>query len=254
MLILLPPSETKRDGGITGSSLDLGALSFASLSRSRRAAIAGLRSVSKTLAGSMAALKLGSTQRFEIERNRALSTSPVTPAIERYTGVLYDALDVASLDADARAFVSANVVIHSALFGLVRADDPLPAYRFSHDSRIPGTSLSKLWGGPIAAVLADVDGLILDLRSESYVHLGPAPIRDESVFLRVVADDGTGATRALNHFNKHGKGELVRALAVSSRDFDSVASLAEWAASVGIRLTPGAAGELDLVVPSSPVE
>jgi cytoplasmic iron level regulating protein YaaA (DUF328/UPF0246 family) len=248
VLILLPPSETKRDGGDVDTVLNLAALSFPALARPRRTALAGLRAISTSVAGSMAALKLGATQRFEVDRNRTISRSPVMAAIERYTGVLYDALEVASLDVPARAFLARNVVIHSALFGLISADDPVPAYRFSHDSRIPGTSLPRLWSAPNASVLAGVSGLILDLRSESYAHLGPAPSRDDSVFLRVVTETETGHLRALNHFNKHGKGELVRALAAASRDFGTVDELLDWAPEAGIRLRRGAPGELDLIV------
>jgi hypothetical protein len=246
MLILLPPSETKRDGGEAGSRLDLDSLSFPSLTRARRSAISGLRALSKSVATSTKALGLGPTQRFEIDRNRAIGTSPTMSAIERYTGVLYDAIDIASLDASARDFLERHVVIHSALFGLVRAVDPIPAYRFSHDTRIPGISLSKVWRNANAAVLDAESGLVLDLRSESYVHLGPAS--DRAVFLRVVSDDGRGRRRALNHFNKHGKGELVRALAGAGADFETLADLVGWSRGVGIDLSPGSDGELDLAV------
>ncbi|HEX4442658.1 MAG TPA: peroxide stress protein YaaA [Galbitalea sp.] len=246
MLILLPPSETKRDGGMNGSRLDLDALSFPTLKPARRKALAGLRSISSSIAASTKALGLGPTQRFEIDRNRAITSSPTMPAIARYTGVLYDAINVETLDAEGRGFLDAHVVIHSALFGLIRAGDPIPAYRFSHDTRMPATSLSKLWREANAAVLDAEPGLVLDLRSESYVHLGPAS--DRSLFLRVVSDDGSGHRRALNHFNKHGKGELVRALAGSAIDFESVPALLEWARSMAITLASGTDGELDLVV------
>ncbi|HEX4058579.1 MAG TPA: peroxide stress protein YaaA [Galbitalea sp.] len=246
MLILLPPSETKRDGGTEGSRLELDALSFPSLTRARKSAMAGLRAISKSVAASTKALGLSPTQRFEIDRNRVVATSPTMPAIERYTGVLFDAIGIESLDATARDFLVQHVVIHSALFGLVRAGDPIPAYRFSHDTRIPGSSLSKIWREANAAVLVAQSGLVLDLRSESYVHLGPGD--EHSVFLRVVTDNSAGHRRALNHFNKHGKGELVRALALASRGFDTVADLVEWSRSVDIRLMSGTDGELDLVV------
>jgi cytoplasmic iron level regulating protein YaaA (DUF328/UPF0246 family) len=246
VLILLPPSETKRDGGVDGSRLDLDALSFASLTRARRSAMSGLRAISRSVAASTKALGLGPTQRFEIDRNRTVATSPTMSAIERYTGVLYDAIDVSSLDVAAREFLGRHVIIHSALFGLVRGDDPIPAYRFSHDTRIPGSSLSRIWRDANASVLEAEPGLVLDLRSESYVHLGPAS--DRAVFLRVVSDDGTGHRRALNHFNKHGKGELVRGLAGAGIDFQTVAGVVDWSRSAGINLAPGADGELDLVV------
>jgi uncharacterized protein len=246
VLILLPPSETKRDGGIEGSSLNLESLTFPELTAARKAALTNLGEISKSVAASTAALGLGPTQRFEIDRNRVVRTSPVMPAIERYTGVLYDAIDVGSLDAFARRYLGRSAAIHSALFGLIRADDPVPAYRFSHDTRTPGTSLTRLWRDANAVVLAEQPGLVLDLRSESYVHLGPAA--PGSYFLRVVTEDGTGTKRALNHFNKHGKGELVRSLARSGRDVESADDLLDWARTTGVHLERGASGELDLVV------
>ena len=93
MLLLLPPSETKRDGGVEGSALDLEALEFASLTPQRRAALAALARLSRSVGESMRALALGQSLRFEVDRNRAVRTSPTMPAIDRYTGVLYDALD-----------------------------------------------------------------------------------------------------------------------------------------------------------------
>ena len=248
MLVLLPPSETKRDGGIPDTALDLGALSFPELGRQRREALAGVRRVSRSVAVATHALGLGPTQKFEIERNRTLGSSPVMPAIDRYTGVLYDGLGADALEVAARAFVERSVVIHSALFGLVRAADPIPAYRFSHDSRVPGMPLGRLWREPISRVLAGQDGLILDLRSEIYADLGPAPERSSSAFLRVVTRDSGGTKRALNHFNKKGKGEFVRALATGGRHIASIDDLISWSHSVGLTLERGAPGELDLVV------
>jgi cytoplasmic iron level regulating protein YaaA (DUF328/UPF0246 family) len=246
VLILLPPSETKRDGGVAGSSLDLAALSYPALTAQRRTALAALRTISRSVAASTVALGLGPTQRFEIDRNRSISMSPTRPAIERYTGVLYDAIDIETVDESARRYLADHVVIHSALFGLVRSEDPLPAYRFSHDTRLPGSSVAKIWREANARTLLAQGGLLLDLRSESYVHLGPAGAG--SYFVRVVSEDGAGTKRALNHFNKHGKGELVRSLARSGRDFESAGELLAWARAAGIRIERGAEGELDLVV------
>jgi len=248
VLLLLPPSETKRDGGDPDRSLDLAALSFPSLTSQRRTAIAALRRLSRTKRAAMAALKLGPTLGHEIERNRELLHAPVMPALDRFDGVLYDALDAPGLAPAARAFAGEHVVIASALFGLVGALDPVPAYRLSPDSRLPDLSLARHWAAPAAAALAEGAGeeLVIDLRSEAYAALGPAPAG--SWFVRVVAEDGTGRRRALNHFNKHGKGELVRRILDAGVDHPDLDALLGWAAAAGIRLEPGAPGELDLVV------
>jgi len=195
-----------------------------------------------------AALKLGVSQQFEITRNRELRSSPTIAALERYTGVLYDALDVGTLNVSAREFARAHVLIHSALFGLLGADDPIPAYRLSHDSRLPALPLRKLWREHISAVLAASDGVVLDLRSEAYVELGPAPAGPKTAFLRVVSDSADGPRRALNHFNKKGKGQFVRALCEAAIDHQSIDSVLEWAVGVGLRLERAAEGELNLIV------
>jgi cytoplasmic iron level regulating protein YaaA (DUF328/UPF0246 family) len=248
MLVLLPPSETKRDGGIESSSLDLSSLHFPELTPQRKAALSALKTLSRNLAISTGALGLGPKQRFEIDRNRVVGTAPVMPAIERYTGALYDGLGAESLSPPARAWVEKHVLICSALFGLVGAGDHIPAYRLSHNSRLPALALKKHWRGPLSAVLERQPGLILDLRSESYAALGPLPQREDAVYVRVVTADEGGHARALNHFNKKGKGTFVRALANAGVDHPDVSSLLAWADEAGIRLERSSPGELRLFV------
>jgi cytoplasmic iron level regulating protein YaaA (DUF328/UPF0246 family) len=248
VLVLLPPSETKRAGGDPGRTLDFGALGFPSLTRPRRAAVDAVRRLSRDVEAAAAALKLGPTQLPELARNREILRAPVMPAIDRYDGVLYEALDAASLTSGQRAWAGDRVAIASAAFGLTTALDEIPAYRLSHDSRLPGLPLARLWRGPLSDVLASVRGPILDLRSEAYAALGPLPARDDAVFVRVVSEDGSGRRRALNHFNKKGKGEFVRRLVLDQPELPDLPALRDWAEAAGIRLAPGAAGELDLVV------
>ena len=246
MLLILPPSETKRDGGVEDSRLDLDSLGFDSLRTSRQAAVQGLVAVSADLDQGMRALKLGHTQQFEVERNRVLESSPVMPAIERYTGVIYDALDAGTLDGDARRFARDHLAIGSALFGLLRADDPIPAYRLSHDSRLPGLALGRLWRAGVSAELQRVEGLILDLRSEAYAALGRAPAG--SFYLRVLSEGDDGRRTALSHFNKHAKGEFTRRVLEAGVDHPNADSLLRWARKNRITLDYGVGGELDLVV------
>lgn len=246
MHLLLPPSETKRDGGAEGSVLELADLGFAALNPARRSMLAAVRSLARNRRTAASALKLGATQLFEVDRNRALRHSPVMAAMDRYTGVLYEALDAETLPAAARDFAGKCVIIHSALFGLLRATDPIPAYRLSHDSTVPRHPLGRTWRSLLSEELGALPGLILDLRSESYVALGPVP--QHALILRVVTEEGGGARRALNHFNKKGKGEFLRALLLAGIDHPDAGSLLRWARGAGIRLEPGAPGELQLVI------
>ena len=248
MLLLLPPSETKRDGGASGSHLELAALSFPALTPQRSAVLKALTTLSRNLRIATGALGLGPTQRHELERNREVLTSPVMPALDRYTGVLYDGLRAEQLTASEREFADSHLVIHSALFGLLGAGDPIPAYRVSHNSRLPGLSLGKHWRPGVAAELAAHAGLILDLRSEAYASLGRAPVRTGSYYVRVVSQGEDGRRSALSHFNKKAKGEFTRAVVTAGIEHPDLASLMHWAKKSGILLENGAPGEIDLVV------
>lgn len=257
MLFLLPPSETKRDGG-SGSVLALDALSHADLTDARRVVLDTLVSHSADEESAARALGLSAkAAAVELPRNRALRTSPTMPAIERYTGVLFDALAVQEWAADARARASRQVVVHSALFGLVAADDAIPAYRLSHDSRLPGLRLKAHWAAANAAVLQSIDAPIIDLRSEGYAALGPLPDRPDAVFVRVVALGDDGVARALNHFNKKGKGEFLRALLEAGPLPATIDELCERSTALGWPLRRCAAEkasgreELELVVPGT---
>lgn len=249
MQFLLPPSETKRDGG-ANAPLELDRLSFPSLTDARRAALAALSSLCVDGEAAARALKLSATAAPpELARNRAVEQSPTMSAIERYTGVLYDALGVAEWRGAARERASQHLIVHSALFGLVRADDPIPAYRLSCDSRLPGPTMRARWSALNAEVLASLEGPLIDLRSESYAALGPLPDRRDAVFVRVVAVGADGVARALNHFNKKGKGEYLQTLFAAGTVPTTIEGLCRRSTALGWPLSRTADRELQLIVP-----
>ena len=249
MLILLPPSETKRPGG-RARPLDLGTLALPQLAPQRAAVIEALAALSADEDAAARALKLSARQRGEISGNVALRTAPTLPAVDRYTGVLYDALDAGTLDAAARRWLGGHVMIHSAPFGPVAALDAIPAYRLAAGTTLPGLPpLRRLWADAVTdALAAAAPTFVLDLRSEAYAALGPVPAGIRSAYLRVVTRGADGTTRALNHFNKHAKGDLVRALATSRPRIATARGLIDWAGAAGLDVRAGAEGELDLVV------
>ena len=237
MLFLLPPSETKLDGGSSGSRLDFAGLAFPGLEPIRRDVVGRLTRLAADESAALAALKLSPRQHDEVVRDRRLLDSPTMPALSRYTGVLFDPIGAEGLSEASWAWAERHIVIHSALFGPVRAHDLIPAYRLSHDSRLPGPSLRATWRGAVSSALAETGEFIVDLRSEGYVGLGPAGER--STYVRVVADVG-GRRRALNHFNKKSKGLLVAALLDERPVLHDRGDLFAWCASRGIVVEAGA--------------
>ena len=197
--------------------------------------ITAARSVSSEESSARTALKLGPKSIEDRFRNLALETSGTMPAIDRYTGVLYDPLGAPDADAATRAWWFEHVIVQSAMFGPVGGGDPIPAYRLSHDSRLGTVRLSSHWPEPAARVLSarTAGGLVLDLRSEGYRQLGPVP---DAVAPRVVSVDGAGRRKALNHWNKTAKGRLVSLLARTGAQAASMPELLVWAAGNGVVL------------------
>ncbi len=229
MLILLPPSEGKTRPA-TGAPLELESLSFPTLTPVRAQL---LRALVKMCSGNpkraMQALDLGPTQADAIEINAGLFEEPTARADEIYTGVLFSMLDVATLDPASRARADESLAVASALFGLVRPSDQIPAYRLSGDGSLPrlGTVASR-WRTPLPRVLRDAagDGLLIDLRSGMYAALGkpPADLADRTVTMRVLHEHH-GVRKVVSHFNKATKGRIVRALLESGADPSSVDEL-----------------------------
>lgn len=247
MKILLPPSETKVPGG--GSFFALEALALPELLERRRAVLDALVELAEDPLASAKALKISAKQvEAAVAANASLPSAPGLAAIERYTGVLFDALAVGSLSASAREWVDERVYVHSAPFGPVLASDLLPDYRMSATSTIAALGpLKRFWAAPTTAALGALAGeYVLDLRSEAYVALGPLPPGARGGFARFVTE-GPDGPRALNHFNKKGKGELVRALAESHAEIESTAELRAWGSEHGWQISD-AGGEIVVVV------
>lgn len=220
--ILLPPSETKSVGG-RGLPLDLSLLSSPELNPLRRRLIDQLVALADDPEQARAALGTTARQDDEIGRNRLLLTSPTTQARSRYTGVLYDALDIRSLRGAAADRAGSMLIVGSALFGALRVTDPVPAYRLSAGSRLPGLgTLAAFWRPALVPVLSTYDGLVVDLRSSGYAALAPLP---QAISVRVLSEAADGSRSVVSHANKSTKGRIARALVQSRAQIEDPTAL-----------------------------
>nr|WP_090275244.1 peroxide stress protein YaaA [Mycolicibacterium komanii]CRL68206.1 hypothetical protein CPGR_01006 [Mycolicibacterium komanii] len=235
MIVLLPPSETKRVGG-DGPPLRLESLSSPELGPLRTELVDELVDLAADRPACRRALGLSASQDAEIDRNAELRSAPTLAAISRYTGVLYDALDVGSLSGAAASRARSRLAVGSALFGVLRADDPVPPYRLSATSKLPERpTLAARWRPLLEPVLAKwaADELVVDLRSGSYAALGRLP---DAVRVDVVAEHSDGRRSVVTHFNKAHKGRLARVLASTRSEPADAAAVAAVARRAGMRV------------------
>ncbi|MFI5844253.1 peroxide stress protein YaaA [Catenuloplanes sp. NPDC051500] len=254
MQILLPPSEGKAHPA-RGAALDLASLAFPELTAAREAALDALITLS---AGdedtAVATLGLSTGQRDEVRRNALLRTAPTTTAAKLYTGVLYDALDLATLPPAAKRRANAQILIFSGLFGVSRLGDRLPAYRCGMDVTLsPLGAVAGHWRRALPATMAGLGGPILDLRSSSYAAAWrPAGGRiNDLATVRVLHERVVGGETkrsVVSHFNKATKGRLVRDLLLAGAAPRSVRALTAALRDLKYTVEEPSPGALDVVV------
>ena len=212
VLILLPPSESKR-GRPRGAPARLDRLSFPELTSTREQVA---RAVAEVSARPDAPALLGVSPNLadDIARNTRLASAPALPAQDLYTGVLYDALDLGGLDGAALRRARRWLLVVSALYGALRPADKVAPYRLSMGVNLEGLGpLASLWREPLSQVLpaAAGRGVIVDCRSSTYAAAW-APSGE--LAKRWVQVKVPGAT----HMAKHTRGLVARALCVAGVD------------------------------------
>ncbi|MEV6755885.1 peroxide stress protein YaaA [Streptomyces sp. NPDC051214] len=262
MLVLLPPSEGKASSG-RGAPLKPESLSLPALADARQAVLDEL--VDLCVADEEKArdvLGLSEGLRGEIAKNAELRTAGARPAGEIYTGVLYDALGLATLDAAAKRRAARSLLVFSGLWGAVSVTDRIPSYRCSMGVKLPGLgALGAYWRTPMASAMPEAagDGLVLDLRSSAYAAAWKpkGEVADRTATVRVLHAqmvDGVEKRSVVSHFNKATKGRIVRSLLETGTQPKNPAELVEALRDLGHVVeaeAPSKAGKawaLDVVV------
>lgn len=223
MLILLPPSEGKATPP-AGPPADLPALPYAT--------------------------ELGPVRERVIDAlDPGLRGAPSAPAADVYTGVLFGRLALASLKPRA----GRDVLIASALWGLVGPRDRIPHYKLPIASRLPRLGgLAALWRPAIARALepADVPGaLVVDCRSGGYATVW-RPRRAAHVSVRAFRVHPDGRRQPISHMAKAARGDVARALLTAPRRPRRPRDVAAAAAAAGLEVElhgGGASWTLDVL-------
>ncbi|MCZ4497838.1 MAG: hypothetical protein JWQ74_391, partial [Marmoricola sp.] len=162
---------------------------------------------------------------------------------------------LSTLEGPAKGRATRWLATMSSLFGVVRPNDPIPSYRLSGDTNLPGTGIiSSYWRDHLDAVLAPTagNGLVIDLRSSMYAGFW-RPTGPRVATVRVLHEIGT-QRKVVSHFNKATKGRIVRELLLDGGKPTMPAALAEhlgtlgWTVELHEPTTRGAGQQLDIVV------
>ena len=214
-LLLLPPSEGKAETGNQSRpwTPQLGA--FGAVLETSRAQI--VNQLRKDKGGTQKLLGVSGAHLTRAQScNMQLIGAPCLPAWQRYTGVVWDHLDLSSLTATQRNAFIKRIIVPSGLLGLVRADDHVPDYRLKMGARLaPFGTMSKFWNETIT------DALVAVVKKKAVVDLLPNEHRaainwnklDNVVRVDLVSHSGAVVG---GHNAKAAKGLLARHLLVST--------------------------------------
>ena len=209
-IILLPPSEGKAPAGRSSPwTVDSGRFGAQLGSRRRQVADAldGAAGGDHRLLGAKGEL-------LEQARvaNRSVIGAPTLPAWQRFSGVVWNHLDHASLSPTAKRRARSGVLVISALTGVSGVTDPLPDHRLKLSADLaPLGRLARWWRPAVSEVLEAplrrrlvVDLLPNEHRAACHVDADRCDLRR----IRFVDDSG----RSIGHDAKAAKGLFVRAL------------------------------------------
>ncbi len=142
--------------------------------------------------------------------SQSILDKPTMKAIQRYTGVAFDAIDYNQLEEDAKQYCDNNIVLFSNLFGVLRADDLIPDYKYKQGSSLPNIDTVKLYKENIKEYLDSYLGYeVIDLRAAYYDKFyKPTMPTITYKFLK----DG----KVVSHWAKHYRGLVVKELAIAN--------------------------------------
>lgn len=220
LAILLPPSEGKAPGG-RAPSWSPGSGAFGRRLGPSRCAV--LEELVATDGGDARLLGVsGSLLQRARSANLALIGAPTLAAHERYTGVVWDHLDVPTLSTRARSRAGGSVVVFSGLLGLVALEDRIPDYKLKMGASLPGLGKLSTWWKPTLSKVLDSwlsEGtprrrIVIDLLPQEHraAWLPAGTLGSRHVTVNFVNDSG----RTIGHDAKAAKGLLVRHLLEST--------------------------------------
>jgi uncharacterized protein len=168
------------------------------------------------------------TMRFDLDTARAsvarevrldLRSAPTTPAIDRYSGVLYGEIAYRGLDRPTRRRIDTQVVIFSGVWGLVAPRDPIPDYKRKMSATAGRLGRLSSWWRPRLGPVLDrhVAGRVVwDLLPQEHAAAWPTSDAPRCrIAVRFLDEHSRGRQRTLttvSHWNKLLKGALVRHL------------------------------------------
>ena len=139
-------------------------------------------------------------------QNEDIFKSKCAPAIERYTGVVYEHLKWETLKDTAKEYMEKHVLIFSGLFGMTTPLTMIPNYKL----KMNVLSLQYHWNHTLTKIL-DEEKIIFDLLPQVY-RKAYTPNKNNVIQIEFKVEN-KGKKTSAGHYGKAVKGKFIRFLA-----------------------------------------
>lgn len=209
MKILFSPSESKTQDS-TLKPFDKNSFIFKELFEKRCEVLRLYENFVKEASLSELEALFGIKDKKEIDSlKKDLFTQNTIQAILRYNGVAFEYLDFSSLNQKAQAFILENTLIFSNLFGVIRASDTLPYYKFKQGAKLRDFDMSSFHKQYFSQALDEYlkDELVVDLRAGFYEKF--YTLKQKYLSFKFLKNG-----KVVSHFAKAYRGILLRNFAL----------------------------------------
>lgn len=207
MKILLAPAETKLEGG-ENPPISSQQFFFKEFDHLRQTALEEYENFINNATLEQLSSWFGIKNLKECEKySKSLKDKPTMKAIQRYTGVAFEALDYNNLKDTEQKYCDENIILFSNLFGALRADDMIPDYKFKQGATLPNFDIIKHYKDGIKDTLDNyLNDEVLDLRAGFYDKFYKPSC--ETITFKFLKEG-----KVVSHWAKYYRGLIVRELA-----------------------------------------
>jgi cytoplasmic iron level regulating protein YaaA (DUF328/UPF0246 family) len=132
------------------------------------------------------------------------------PAINRYSGVMFNAIDYPSLNEEQKNNANQSILFIDALFGLLQPQDLIPNYKLSISAKFADFKIDNYWKKNLKEILEEeLQGkIILDILPQA--HRKAIAISNKNCYLINFFEIKNGKAKNAGHISKKLKGEFIR--------------------------------------------
>lgn len=208
-IILLPPSEGKNKDGESDES----SFSFQKLNLSRELILNKLlETISKEPESKLEKLfdvkGINLIQTLEINSN--IRKSKTLKAIERYSGVMFKAINYENMSINQKQNFDNSVLFIDGLFGLLKPLDLIPNYKLKINSKLQDIDVTKFWKSELETYLDNLfkNKLIIDILPQAHRNVIADKFKEKLIEISFY-EIKNGKLKNVGHASKKLKGEII---------------------------------------------